>query len=91
MILDALLKEVKVSRQLDAVFKAYDAVRRPRSQRVVASSKITGQILCGREPGIGLDPQKIREALAPRWGFIMSLDMKDHKRDALSHFTDMSH
>ena len=88
MILDTLLKEVKEPCQLDAAFKAYDAVRRPRSQRVVASSKITGRIMCGREPRIGLDPQKIREALALRWGFIMSLDMKDHKTEALSMFAN---
>lgn len=84
MILDILLKDVKEPRQVDAAFKAYDAVRRPRTQKIVASSKITGEIFCGRGPGIGLDVDKLREALPPLWGFIYGLDMKEHKLAALA-------
>jgi salicylate hydroxylase len=84
MILETLLEEVREPRQLDAAFKAYDAVRRPRTQKIVASSKITGHIICGRGPGIGLDIDKLREALASRWNFIYGLDMKEHKKAALA-------
>jgi len=52
MILDALIKEVKEPHQLGRAFKVYDEVRRPRSHRVVASSKTTGLISCGRQPNV---------------------------------------
>ena len=89
MILDALFSEVKDVSEIAAAFKAYDAVRRPRSQQVVESSAGTAKILCGKEPGVGLDPDKIREATGPRWGFISALNYKEHKKDALSRFADL--
>jgi len=52
----------------------------------VESSKIIGRILCGRGPGIDLDPEKLHEGLASRWDFIYTLDMKKHKNKALETF-----
>jgi salicylate hydroxylase len=87
MILGVLIKEVKEPHQLDRTFKVHDEVRRPRSQRVVASSKITGLISWNGRLDVGFDPDKIRNALAPRWDFIKCLDVKDHKRAALLAFS----
>lgn len=84
MILQTLLREVREPGQLDAAFRAYDEVRRPRTQRVVASSKVSGGIMCGRGDGIGLDVEKLREALPVRWKFIHELDMKEHNKAALA-------
>ena len=86
MILDTLLAAVKEPHQLEAAFRAYDKIRRPRSQRVVASSNLTGRLMCGRGVGVGLDPEKLREALGPRWDFIHNLDVKEHKQEALAAF-----
>jgi len=83
MILGALLGKVKNSGEINAAFKAYDAVRRPRCQRVIDSSRVTGMICCGREEGVGLDPRKLLEALKDRWGFIMGLDLDEYKTEAL--------
>lgn len=83
MILDTLFKEIKEASQILTALKAFDEIRQSRSQRIVASSVETGRIMCGRELEIGLDPQKMREAMGPRWDIIFSLDMKDHKREAL--------
>ncbi|KAI2637704.1 salicylate hydroxylase [Hypomontagnella submonticulosa] len=85
-ILSHLLANVRVNNdksELDAAFKAYDAVRRPRGQRVVDSSRGTGWILCGQDPDVGLDPAKLRESLPGRWSFIWGLDLAAHKQDAL--------
>lgn len=84
MILEILLKEVKESRQIGAAFKAYDEVRRPRTQKVVASSMVTGRMMFGREPEIGLDVEKMRAAIAPRWDFIYNFDLAGHKKAALT-------
>jgi len=89
MILDALFGGIKEGTEIPAAFKAFDAVRRPRSQQVIESSAGTAKILCGKEPGVGLDPDKIREATGPRWGFIFALDYKEHKTDALSRFAQL--
>ncbi|KAF4625587.1 hypothetical protein G7Y89_g12579 [Cudoniella acicularis] len=86
MALKALLKEVREPGQLNAAFKAYGEVRRPRTQKIVASSRGMGHIICRHGPSIGLDPDKILEALASRWGFIYRIDLKEHKKAAVESF-----
>jgi salicylate hydroxylase len=83
MILSHLLSYTKDPSGLPFAFKAYDQVRRPRTQRIVHSSAEVGVMLCGRGPGLGLDVEKIREAMPGRWAFIMGLDMGEHKREAV--------
>ncbi|KAH9909071.1 salicylate hydroxylase [Xylariomycetidae sp. FL2044] len=82
-VLGHLLAQVKGRDELDACFSAFDAVRRPRGQRVVDSSRGTGQILCGRDPDIGLDGDKLKKGLPGRWAFIWGLDLAAHQQDAL--------
>jgi salicylate hydroxylase len=84
MVLQTLLADVRDASQLAAALQAYDATCRPRSQRVVASSRETGVILCGSAPGIGVEPDQLLASLATRWGFIHELDMKAHKAEARS-------
>ncbi|KAI9881208.1 MAG: hypothetical protein M1830_007186 [Pleopsidium flavum] len=84
MILGTLLAAIKTPEQLDGALRAYDTVRRPRTQRIVESSRITGQIMTGRGAEIGVDPDKMREALATRWAFIHGFDMQKHKEKALT-------
>ncbi|TVY43694.1 6-methylsalicylic acid decarboxylase [Lachnellula occidentalis] len=86
MILETLLGEVTEPSQLDAAVKAYDEVRRPRAQRVVQSSNSTGRIMCGKGPDVGLDVDKLRAALGPRWAFLHEFDQKEHKKRALASF-----
>ncbi|KAH7067506.1 salicylate hydroxylase [Paraphoma chrysanthemicola] len=87
MILETLFAEVEDASQVPAVFQAYDRVRRPRTQRIVHSSHATGLILSGvGEGGEGVDPEKIKNALPQRWGFIHGMDLKAHKREALEVF-----
>lgn len=40
-------------------------------------------VMSGRGDEIELEVEKMREALAERWGFIHDLNMKRHKEDAL--------
>lgn len=84
MILETLLATVQRPAQLEAAFEAYDKVRRPRTQQIVASSSVTGRIMSGMDTKVGLDPDKLREALEPRWGFILDFDIKKHKEEALA-------
>ncbi|KUI66790.1 Salicylate hydroxylase [Cytospora mali] len=83
MILGTLLGETKVPSEITRAFQAYNAVRRDRCQRVIDSSRGTGLIFCGQDPDAGLDPEKIRGLLAPRWDFIASIDLAAYKEEAL--------
>lgn len=84
MILETLLSDVRRRDQLEAAFATYDEVRRPRTQRIVKSSSLTGRIMCGKGDGVGLDPDKMREALKERWEFIMDVDLKKHREEAVA-------
>jgi len=84
MILRTLLASIRVPEQLDASLSAYDEVRRPRTQRIVESSRITGMIMSGRGEGIGVHTEKMRQGLKERWEFIYDLDIERHKEDALA-------
>jgi len=83
VILETLFRKVQSRRDIEAAFKAFDAVRRPRGQQVIDSSRGTGKILTGSDEAVGLDPDKMRAALGPRWAFIMSLNLNEHKKEAL--------
>lgn len=82
-VLGALLESTTSAEGIEAAFKAYDIVRRPRCQRVIDSSRGTGEIACGQNKDIGLDPDKLRNALATRWAFIFAMDLETHKQEAL--------
>ncbi|POR39499.1 Salicylate hydroxylase, partial [Tolypocladium paradoxum] len=62
-LLAELLSDLVVTtpRHVIAAFRVYDAVRRPRSQRVVTSSKENAQLLCLCYAGVSGDELKLRE------------------------------
>ncbi|KAI1211102.1 salicylate hydroxylase [Annulohypoxylon truncatum] len=83
MILGTLLGNATTAVQIDAAFRAYDAVRRPRAQRIVDSSRETGLIMTGQDAEAGLDPEKLRPVLKSRWDFIYGIDFVAYKEEAL--------
>ncbi|CAI7616068.1 unnamed protein product [Penicillium glandicola] len=60
-----------------AAFKAYDDIRRPRSQRVVTSSKENADVLCLCFDGVLDDPVKLKESLSQRLRWLWDLDVQD--------------
>ena len=65
MVLGALLVAVREPAQLAVAFRAYDAMRRPRSQRVTESSRGTGKLMTGQELSVE-DPEGLHKALKER-------------------------
>jgi salicylate hydroxylase len=59
-ILSSLLGEVQTSDQICQVFKAFDVVRRPRTQRLVATSRTAGAVFEFVPDGIGDDLAKVK-------------------------------
>lgn len=82
LILSTLLGRAKTPTEALTALKVYDQVRRPRTQRIVESSRITGAMLTGRNEEMGLDPEKFRSFMS-RWDFIIDIDMKKHRDEAL--------
>lgn len=90
VVLGALFSQIRTSDRVEHVLKTYDAVRRPRSQCIVDSSRETGRILSGIAEDVGLDPMKMRDALMDRWGFIHDFDLDGHIESAKAFLKNMS-
>ncbi|KAI6084895.1 FAD/NAD(P)-binding domain-containing protein [Hypoxylon rubiginosum] len=83
LVLSTLLGRAKTPAEAQTALKVYDKIRRPRTQRIVESSRGTGMILNGRGEETGLDLGKLREKLLPRWDFIIDYDNKAHLKEAV--------
>ena len=75
-ILSSLLADAQIQSAADIpkAFKAYDAIRRPRSQKVVTTSRTAGEIFFHAGPD-GDDYEKIRQNLLQRMKWIWDEDM----------------
>lgn len=82
LILSSLLGRSKTPVDALAALKAYDQVRRPRTQRIVESSRVTGNILLGNSEDSSMHT-KSPGTLLRRWDFILDIDMEKHLNDAV--------
>ncbi len=87
LILSTLLGRAKTPIEARAALKAYDHVRRPRTQRIVESSRETGMMLLGKAGQTGME-MKVAGNLLPRWDFILDLDMLEHRNEAIQKMLD---
>lgn len=73
-----LLGDPHVTRpeHLVAAFQAYDEIRRPRSQKVVESSKEGAYLLCLRLQGVNDDEEKLKKTFQSRFGWLWDLDVQ---------------
>ena len=74
-ILSALLGEVKTSDHICRAFEAFDSVRRPRTQRLVATSRTCGALYDFVHEGIGDDLAKVKENVDIRHKWIWEIDL----------------
>ncbi|KAB8360873.1 hypothetical protein FH972_024607 [Carpinus fangiana] len=86
MTLEFLLGKVTSPSQIPAAFRAYDEIRRPRTQKVVESSREVGAAFCGKDREMGVDVQKLSAGLQRKWDHIWSLDMDQHLADTSAAF-----
>ncbi|KAF2229933.1 salicylate hydroxylase [Viridothelium virens] len=83
LILSTLLGRAKTPAEALTALKVYDHVRRPRTQRIVESSRGTGLIVNGLGEDTKLDFEKLRANLLPRWDFIIDFDNEKHRDEAV--------
>lgn len=83
-VLAELLADPRVITTDDVVaaFRAYDAVRRPRSQRVVTSSKENMYLLCLSYDGVGDDEQKLKKMWQERFRWLWDIDIQEQAENA---------
>ncbi|KAI1355778.1 hypothetical protein F5Y01DRAFT_269842, partial [Xylaria sp. FL0043] len=86
LILSTLLGRARSPREAQAALKAYDKVRRPRTQQIVESSRETGMMLIGRRES-AIEMKKSGNLLR-RWDFILDLDMLEHRNEAIQKMQD---
>lgn len=83
LILGNLLGKISKVSEIEAAFKAFDTVRRPRCQAVIDTSRATGQLLCGQNQDIGVDAMGMAAELDSLFGHIDALDIEAHNQAAL--------
>lgn len=68
---------------IEKVIAAYDAVRRPRSQKVVTTSRLAGMMYDLEHPDCGSDLDKIRNHSLERFSWIWDEDLDEQIRVAV--------
>ncbi|KAK7739797.1 hypothetical protein SLS62_011211 [Diatrype stigma] len=64
LILSTLLGRAKTPAEALTALNVYDQIRRPRTQRIVESSRITGAMVTGSDEEMGLDPEKFKSFMS---------------------------
>ncbi|KAI0976018.1 hypothetical protein F4678DRAFT_456346 [Xylaria arbuscula] len=86
LILSTVLGRAKSLLEAKVALKAYDHVRRPRTQRIVESSRDTGVMLIGKgETGVQM---KQSGNIFRRWDFILDIDVLAHRNEAIQKMQD---
>lgn len=91
LVLKHLLTDPSTSpnaKQLPNVFYAYDQIRRPRTQRVVKTSREAAILFAMRMPGIETDTKKLSEELGRRMHWVWHRDLKAQNRAAAELFLE---
>ncbi|KAH8676635.1 hypothetical protein BGZ60DRAFT_447047 [Tricladium varicosporioides] len=81
-IISHLLGKVDSVNDIEKAFKAYDAIRRPRSQKVVTTSRDAAAIYEFEDEELGFDLEKIRKRLETRYDWIWNEDMPQQLKKA---------
>lgn len=83
-IISSLLSHAKTTHEAANALKAYDQVRRPRTQRIVESSLGTGAIMTGRGGETKMPLGQVKEKLTHRWDFILGIELEKHRDEAIA-------
>lgn len=88
LVLETLLGRVHDLKHIPNAFAAYDQVRKPRSQRVVKTSREAGALFGMMAEGVGSDLQKIGERAQNRMHWIWNRDLGKQNSEAVALFEE---
>ena len=83
-IMASLLAEIEDEKGIEGAFRAFDAVRRPRTQKLVSMSREYGRVLDCEGKGIGEDREKWRKDLADRHKWIWEKKLEEDLEEAVA-------
>jgi salicylate hydroxylase len=89
-ILSGLLSECKSKVDIRKAFKAYDATRRPRSQKLVQTSKEAGELWEFEGANVGDDLEALEHNAVNRMDWIWDHDIRQDLGSARSMMTNKS-
>jgi salicylate hydroxylase len=89
-ILSGLLSECKSKVDIQKAFKAYDATRRPRSQKLVQTSKEAGELWEFEGANVGDDLEALEHNAVNRMDWIWDHDIRQDLGSARSMMTNKS-
>ena len=87
-VLSALFEKVSTPGHVPNALAAYDQIRRPRAQKVVSTSRETGQLVSMSLPGVGDDLDKMKEKLETRLDWIFDRDLVAQNDEAVQVFQE---
>lgn len=87
-VLCRLLADIREKSQLEKVFMTYDAVRRPRTQKLVTTSRDAGCLYEFQKPGIGDNVEALRGDLDGRMRWVWDIDLPQHLEEAKMLFRE---
>lgn len=83
-VMSNLLGAVQKSSDIESAFRAFDAVRRTRTQKLVTTSREAGELYELEAEGVRDDAEKLRENLSSRYKWIWEKDLEDDLEEAMS-------
>lgn len=82
-VLSNLLGAVQRSSDIETAFRAYDAVRRPRTQKLVTTSRDAGELYELEKEGVWDDVDKLRENLGTRYKWVWEKKLEEDLAEAM--------
>lgn len=85
----AIFQQVIDVSQIPKAFEAFDAIRRPHSQKVVAMSRQFGSLYAFVEPGVGDDLNQIRKIMGESAPIMSNHDLEKQNQNAVDYFNGL--
>ena len=89
-VLDHLLSRMTSADQLPALFEAYDAIRRPRSQTIVDLARKFGRVYAYAEPSVGQNPEDMSKFFAGASALTNEFDLQKQNDEAMEMFSKIA-
>jgi salicylate hydroxylase len=85
-VLSGLFGHVDTPEKIPLAFEAYDKIRRPRSVKVITTSREMGEMCALRLPGVGDDAAKFKENVDWRMEWLWHRDIALELEEAVQCF-----
>ena len=89
-VMSQLLSQLRSQGDLPRMFQAFDAVRRPRTQRLVQTSREAGEMFATLLEKNGKDFANIKANLQERMRWIWNVDLEGQVTEATNMLSNMA-